>query len=99
MCPSDAAVKMEMYVMERYLLSGNDKGKKNKTMEPKTYIYTSCLFPSAETKDAIQLKPPCHLLARKSLGNFFPPALFSITTPTADMFDSHTVAAVVIFRL
>lgn len=33
---------------------------------------TSCLFPSAHSEDAIHFRPQCHLLARKSVGDFFP---------------------------
>lgn len=47
-------------------------------------------------KDAAQSKP----VARKEISRkFFPPALLSPAAPTADMLDSHTEAAVVIFRV
>lgn len=62
-------------------------------------IYTVLLFPSAKRRRGSNpLLTSVHLLARTSVGDFSP-ALLLITAPTGNTLDSHTVAAVVIFRL
>lgn len=43
-----------------------------KTFCLRAVMETSCLFPSAHSEDAIHSRPQCHLLARKSVGDFFP---------------------------